>query len=130
VPADILVFHAFVVGLTTETKKNADGDPVTRITDPGWLKAMLIIGCVWAIVEYWLAHHPVQRTWDTSDYIRAVIPAAAFVLWTMLQSTTAFDAWFPNFGDPGRTILAALLVVVLGLLAKTMSDVAGKAKPE
>jgi hypothetical protein len=131
VPADVLGFHALVVSLTTENRENRAGDPVTTITDPFWLKLMLIVGCIWAAAEYFLVHRSSRdRTWDRSDTVRMFIPAAAFIAWTMLQRTTSFDAWFPNFDNPGRTIVAAALVALLGIAAKVLADVAGRAIPE
>ena len=46
---------------------------------------------------------------DKLDIARVLIPPLAFVGWTMLQRTTAFDAAFPSMMSTQRTVVALFL---------------------
>jgi hypothetical protein len=130
VPADILALHALAVSVTTKTDKGPGGDPVTVITKPDTLKVVFFVLIAWAIVEYVLGHRfSTPRPWDRSDTVRALIPALAFVAWTMLQKATAFDAFAPSFDETTRALIAAFAAVVLGTLAKLLADRADEADP-
>lgn len=86
VPAEILIAHATILQVTTET----DGD-VTRITEPGALRFAFWSLLVVSMLLYAIAKAP---KFDPLDGVRVLIPAASFVGWTMVQKATAFDAVF------------------------------------
>ena len=114
VPAEVLTLHALTLSATTTT-----ADKVTTISDPvtlQWAFAGLII---LSIVLYAV---PRFRKWDKLDYLRVAIPPLAFVGWTMLQRSTAFDAIAPGMKDAPRTVAGLFLGVVLGLVASTLAN--------
>jgi hypothetical protein len=50
-----------------------------------------------------------------------LIPAFAFIAWTMVQKSTAFDAWFPGADDAPRYFGAIVATVLLGTLAARLA---------
>ena len=50
-----------------------------------------------------------------------LIPASAFVVWTMLQKSTAFDAVAPDMDEPLRFAIAVFAAVALGAGAAALS---------
>jgi hypothetical protein len=114
VPAEVLTLHAIILSVTTKVD-----NATTTITDAvtlQWAFAGLI---VISIVLYVV---PRFRKWDKFDYLRASIPPLAFVGWTMLQRSTAFDAVAPSLKDAPRTVLGLFLGVVLGLVAAALAN--------
>ena len=134
IPAEVLAFHALALQLTTETVEAktestvpaAEGkeletkasEAVTAITDPALLKLVFYALLVAAPLLYALAH---RGAWEKLDWIRMLIPAGAFLAWTMLQKSTAFDAIAPGFGDDPRFLLGAGIAIVLGLAARELA---------
>lgn len=128
VPAEVLALHAFIIDGTTETKKNAAGESVTTITDPGTLKWVFWVLLGVTVVFYLGAHK--RRYWDVWDVPRALVPPAAFVLWMILQKTTAFDAVWPDALPGGaRQAIGAIGAVVLGLIAGRLGVKADQEPP-
>jgi hypothetical protein len=111
VPAEVLAAHAVLVDLTTKTKKLPGGGTGLTIVDP----ATLEVWGFWALLItsallYLFGH---IRNYGLWDVVRNLIPPIAFVLWTMGQKTTAFNAAFPEVGMNTRyaaTIVGALLI--------------------
>ena len=124
VPAEVLALHAVILPATTKTSAS-----VTEITAPGTLS-----WAFWGLIALSALLYVVPRLlngkWDASDYIRLVIPPLAFVAWTMLQRSTAFDAVFPGLAEAPRTVAALFIAVILGFLASLMAKKADqKPKP-
>lgn len=113
VPAEVLTLHALILSVTTT--KTGDATTISDRPTLRWAFAGLI---VISIVLYVV---PRFRKWDTLDYIRAAVPPLAFVGWTMLQRSTAFDAVAPGMTDAQRTVAALFLGVVLGLVASSLA---------
>jgi hypothetical protein len=107
VPAETLTLHAVIISVTTKT---ANG--VTQVVDAVTLRwafwGLIVMSILLYLLPRWLA-----RRWDNFDFLRMLIPPLAFMGWTMLQRTTAFDALFPNAGDAPRTVIALFLAVIL-----------------
>jgi hypothetical protein len=121
VPVEVLALHAFIVDVTTD--KSEDGK-TTVITDPTVLKWSFWGLIVLALFLYVSVH---AKNWDAWDFIRVLIPVGAFVGWTMLQPTSAFDAVVgTDFSAAARTVIAAFAAIVLGVLAKGLTAVADK----
>jgi hypothetical protein len=140
VPAEVLAFHAFAQQLTTEkvvpqesvevTSEGGgsavtaeQGDPVTIVSDATALKIVFLVSIVAAALLYVYAHrrrrpHP---GWHGSDWLRMAIPSASFVVWTMLQKATAFDAVWPSMGDIARALIAVGVAIGLGILAQALA---------
>ncbi len=121
VPAEVLAVHAVIISFTTSTVNNA-----TQITAPETLKGVFVALVVVSAVLYWLVH---RAQWDVWDYFRILIPPLAFVGWTMLQKTTAFDAVAPNLPEAPRFAIAVIGGVVLGAAATALSYRADQQPP-
>jgi hypothetical protein len=113
VPAEVLTLHAVILTATTTT-----ADKVTTIDDVPtlqWAFAGLII---LSIIFYVVPRFP---HWEIFDFFRAAIAPLAFVGWTMLQKSTAFDAVAPNLGDARRTVIGLFLAVLLGVATMVLA---------
>lgn len=121
VPAEVLAVHAIIMSLATETEGG-----VTTITAPAQLSFWFIFLPIIAAVLYvaGLGKRP-----DRLDALRMLIPALAFVGWTMLQPTTAFDGIAPNFDPDSRWSVGLALAVVLGIVAGALGVKADKKVP-
>jgi len=113
VPVEVLTLHALILAVTTTTAAN-----VTTITDPATLKWAFGGLIALSIVLYVV---PRLRKWEVFDYLRAAIPPLAFVGWTMLQRSTAFDAVAPKLTDAPRTVAGLFLAVLLGVVAAALA---------
>jgi hypothetical protein len=115
VPAEVLTVHALVISVTTKTVNG-----VAEITYRPTLALAF-----WGLVVLGVIIYAIPRAtggrWDRWDYVRMLIPALAFVGWTMLQPTSAFDAVFESVTQPQRTVAALFLAVVLGLAAGVLA---------
>jgi hypothetical protein len=114
VPAEVLAIHAFVVSIGTETTGTGK-DAVTKFTHADgvmWSFYAMLVLCL----LFYLAGAK-SFNWR-GDFVRILIPAGAFVGWTMIQPNTAFDALgFDLDTEFGRPVIAVFLIVVLGILA-------------
>lgn len=121
VPAEVLTLHALMLSVTTTTAAE-----VTTITDPATLKwafgGLLALSIVLYVV-------PRLKNWGMLDYVRVAIPPLAFVGWTMLQRSTAFDAIASGLKDAPRTVIGLFLAVLLGLLAAALARQADQRDP-
>ena len=126
VPAEVLALHATIFSLTTKTDLDQDGKSITTFTDPGTLRWAFYGLLLLSVVLYIFPHFRIK---DPLDYVRAIIPPAAFVAWAMLQKATAFDAAWPELGETPRTVAALFGAVLLGTLAKVLADRADKKDP-
>jgi hypothetical protein len=124
VPAEVLTLHALIISYTTET----GADHVTKIVDGATLSwsfwALMLLSAAIYFSPRFLA-----RQLDRWDSIRILIPPFAFVAWTMLQRTTAFDAVFPGVLSSQRTVAALFLAVILGGFASALAYKADQKQP-
>jgi hypothetical protein len=119
VPAEVLALHGvFITALTTTEMRN--GKPVTTITDAGSLTAAFY-ALIGVSMLLYVGARLMARVWDRLDFARMAIPPLAFVGWTMLQKSTAFDAAFPNVPWGPRFVIAVIGAVVLGLIAALLA---------
>lgn len=118
VPAEVLALHALVLNWAMKTETGADGNQVTTITDPGLLQIAF-----WVLIGLaaFLYLFKKKRRLVRLDAVRAAIPALAFVGWTMLQQSTAFDAVFPDLADNTRYFIAVVAAIVLAVLADRLA---------
>jgi hypothetical protein len=112
VPAELLVLHATVLSVTTETKLGK-----FVITEPGVLRFSF-----WALIVAIVAYYAIIKAsnWDGWDYVRMLIPAVAFVGWTMLQKNSAFDAEF-TIKDALRIVVPAIVGFLLAGAARSLA---------
>jgi hypothetical protein len=119
VPAEVLTVHALIISVTTKTN---DVDKKTQIIDGA---NTTLLYSFWGLILLSIILYVVPRlkngNWNRLDFLRAPIPALAFVGWTMLQRMTAFDAIDPGLKDYTRTVIALFLAVLLGLAASSLA---------
>lgn len=116
VPVEVLALHAVAIEATTE--QSEDGKSLV-ITEPSTLKWTFLGLIVLSVFLYVSVHF---KNLDGLDLLRALIPAAAFVAWSMAQRTTAFDAVVGTHLSAGaRTLIPAFPAVVLAVLAKGLT---------
>lgn len=126
VPAEILAAHAAILNLTTETTE-ATGDvaAVTTITEPSVLSwafwGLVGLSILLYVVPLCISLHKEEKKWQWQDTLRMLIPPAAFVVWTMLQKTTAFDAVCPSLTEVPRGVIALFAAITLALFATWLS---------
>ena len=118
VPAEVLSVHALMLSFTTMTQKNKAGQAFTTITDPGTLKFVFFALIALSMVLYVAGH---RTQWDAWDGVRVLIPPVAFVLWTMLQQATAFDAVFPTMRQAPRYAIAVISAILIGVIAGALA---------
>jgi hypothetical protein len=129
VPAEVLAINALLLSFFVSTSKE-NNEAVTKITEPGPVKLVFLLSILASILFYFIG----DRTKKTGgngegggllanwNWLRALIPAVAYVLWTMLQKATAFDAVFPDVSQGFRVVVAIFAALVIGWLAKSLGD--------
>jgi hypothetical protein len=121
VPTEVLTLHALILSVTTATAAQ-----VTTITDATTLRwafaGLIALSIMLYVIPRW-------KNWELLDYVRVAIPPLAFVGWTMLQRSTAFDAIAPSLKDASRTVAGLFLAALLGLVAATLARKADEKKP-
>jgi hypothetical protein len=130
VPAEILTLHAVILTFTTETatqtaEATGKAVAVTTITEPTTLFwafwGLVATSVLLYAVPHLLALKKSQQKWELADWFRMLIPPLAFVVWTMLQRSTAFDAVLPGLTEAPRTLIALFAAVFLILGATGLS---------
>jgi hypothetical protein len=130
VPAEILTLHAVILTFTTKTSTEtaqATGQTVavTTITEPTTLFwafwGLVVTSILLYAFPHWLALKKNGQKWEVADWVRMLIPSLAFVVWTMLQRSTAFDAVWPGLTEAPRTLIALFAAVFLILGATGLS---------
>jgi hypothetical protein len=116
-PAELLSLHVLALALFTQTKDEGADMLLFTITERTGLRAAFVILIILGPVLYWIGH---TAAWKNEDYARAVIPAVAFVGWTMIQDNTAFDAWF-DWHDKLRFFVPAVGAIILGAIAARLA---------
>jgi hypothetical protein len=122
VPAEVLALHAVIISMATETKAG-----VTTITAGDQLIFWFWFLTIGAGALYVVGLRKRPRGWDL---VRMVIPAFAFLGWSMLQPTTVFDGWLPDFDSDWRWTLGLALATVLGAAAGLLGIKADQKLPD
>jgi len=122
VPAEVLAVHAIVLSFTTKTVNGQ-----TNITDPGTLTVVFYALIGLSILLYIFGRLGKKLQWW--DILRALIPPLAFVGWTMLQRSTAFDVILPNMTEAPREATAVIGAVILSAAASLLANIADKSLP-
>lgn len=144
VPVEILAANAALLPLMVNTSDTTD---VTTITEPQTLQVVFWLSIVSVVVLFLLgertrAHKEAAEASEkagdgkvvkpvplgVANWIRALIPAGAYVAWVMLQKSTAFDA-VSDMGEPLRMTIAVFGAIGLAALAKVFIDKADEKKP-
>jgi len=135
VPAEVLAANALLLTLFIDTGKDGS-DPLTTITDPSAVKLMFWLSILACIALFFFGDR-VKKGQEGDDkgpfanlnWLRALIPAASYVAWTMLQKSTAFDAAFPDVSQGARVVAAVFAAIILGAIAKKLGDAADEQAP-
>jgi hypothetical protein len=129
VPVEVLAAHAFLLGAVSQTTNPDDKGPVVMtITDEAWASRFWI-GLLIAAALFYAIPHLVKHGWDTADYFRALIPAAAFAAWTMVEKATLFDALF-DWDNVMRIGIGVGLALAALIGSKALADKAQEKTPE
>jgi hypothetical protein len=125
VPAEVLALHALIVSVTTRTSGDDEAGVTTTITEPGTLEAAF-----WALIVLSVVLFVVPRVkkWKRLDIVRMLLAPAAFIIWCMLQRSTAFDAVASGVADAPRTVFALLAAAVVGIAAAALANKAEQAE--
>ena len=91
------------------------------MTHPAELRAIFLILCALSLLLYVGARLFPKNRWERFDFGRMFIPPLAFVCWTMLQRSTAFDAVWPGLDSALRTMGAVILAVILAAVAQWLA---------
>jgi hypothetical protein len=125
VPAEVLAAHALILTYATETKD----DGSVSITEKGALQLSFFFLLGFSMLLYLAGRYSkkgARDAFDKWDLLRMLVPPAAFVVWTMIQKNTAFDALTTWDGNQ-RIIVAILLTLVVAFAATTLSVQANRA---
>lgn len=129
VPVEVLAAHAFLLGAVSQTTNPADKGPVTMtITDEGAATLFWWLLLAAAIALY-AVPHVVKHGWDTADFVRALIPAAAFAAWTMVEKATLFDA-LTDWDNALRVGIGVALALIALVASKAFADKAQEKTPD
>jgi hypothetical protein len=130
VPAEVLALHVFIIDITTSTS-TVSGVVTTKITDKGALEATFWVCIVLSVLLYITGRVSSNgQPWTRVDMVRVVIPPAAFVLWTILQKTSAWDAVYgPSLTGGDRALIGAAGAIVAGGIATLLATRAHKDPP-
>jgi len=119
VPAELLALHAAILTYTTS---NVDNTVIVRDVTTLFVVFWALLG-LGALI--YAAGRLTAAKWDRLDWIRMLIPPAAFAAWTMLQKATAFDAvvvhWSLSYSASARSATAMIAAVVLGIVASLLA---------
>jgi hypothetical protein len=120
VPAEVLAAHATILTFTTHT---SDGKPptVTLTDSPALVVAFYAL--IGLSMLLYAAGRLMASKWDKWDWLRLLIPPLAFVVWTMLQKATAFDAVVEQkvLDEATRNVIAIVGGIILGIVAALLA---------
>jgi hypothetical protein len=120
----VLAAHAVILTFTTR-KATASGDHGAVVSDPAALILAFVCLVFMSAGFYLVGRRPARITPDV--VVGAALPALAFVAWTMILPTSAFDALAPSMSFAMREVigvLAAIILPVIGTVLAGMLDVA------
>ena len=127
VPAEVLAAHAVILTSTTTSAADpATGELVVTVTSPGALKLSFWALLVLSVGLYWLGR---QNSPRRGDWLRMMVPPAAFVVWCLLQLPSAYDGAFPGATEDYRFTVGIILAVALSALSVLLAKTADNSPP-
>jgi hypothetical protein len=120
VPAEVLTLHGLILSVTTSID-----DGKTLITAAKTLSISFYALGILSLLLYVLPRLLKSNSnWKSTWYgwVRALIPPFAFVTWTMLQRSTAFDAVAPHLPSSTRTVIALFVATLLTIAVAYLPD--------
>jgi hypothetical protein len=129
VPVEVLAAHAALFGAVSQNSDPGDSGPVqVTITDETW-GTRFWWGLILAAVLLYAIPHLAKHGWDRWDFIRAAIPGAAFVAWTLLDKATLFDA-VSDWSNLTRIGVGTLLALLAVIASKALAETAEQKTPD
>jgi hypothetical protein len=123
VPAEVLALDGVAMSYGTTTTGTGES-AIMRITHP---TEMMLVYVGMMLVAAGLYLLGAKRFREPLDWARAAIPVAAFVVWTMIQPSTAFDAFPFSLSTFGRIMIAVFGAIILAALVNVLAYKAEKA---
>jgi hypothetical protein len=145
VPAEILAVNVALLQKLSDSSTSKTGDPVTKVPNPSDLRLVFWLSIVVSVFLYLIGEWTRARTeaekvgksvtggrkpWKEWSWLRAFVPAAAYVVWAMLEQPSAFDGVANDLAEGTRLVIAVFAALVLAGLAKLLSDQADDAEPD
>ncbi|HVS08773.1 MAG TPA: hypothetical protein VMS76_02780 [Planctomycetota bacterium] len=121
IPAEILALHGLIVAATTATTIDGQGATTTAVVARDLL-SWSFLGLLVLSVILTAGGLGRLRPKGPADVLRFVLPALAFVGWTMLQRATAFDAVAPWLDSRTRTVVGLFLAALVLFVATRLAD--------
>lgn len=119
VPAEVLAIHALAMTLGTTTQ--GSGEDATTVITSATEMTWVFWGMVIAAFGLYLVG---SKSFKFQDFVRGAVASLAFILWTMIQPSTAFDALGWDVSSFLRVMIAVGGALVLGLLAGLLARTA------
>ncbi len=141
VPAEVLAVNAVLVAKLTDETNGA-----VSIDNSNAMKLVFWLSVITSLFLYFVTDRVTARKqaqikeeettkpvkpvgWLLSDYLRAVVPALAYVVWVMLVKPSPFDSVFPSVAEGTRWVVALFAALALGAVAKLLTDKADRDDP-
>jgi hypothetical protein len=118
VPAEVLAAHAVIINFLYDDKTEWVGHSGTQI---GGLFALLVILSSLLFVAPRLLG---GTAWMRGDLVRALIPPAAFIGWSVLQPVSLLDGWCPDLDKQMSSAVVIVLAIGLGILTSSLANAA------
>ena len=100
IPTEVIAGHAYLLGRLTTT----DAAGTTTVTDAPALRVAMVVLLALSFLPFVVGRG--TKDWKGSDWVRFLLPPAAFLAWTMLIGTSALTPWVA-----GRVPADALAIV-------------------
>lgn len=141
VPAEVLAVNLALIqsGSDQTTAKGEEAVTVPAVSD---MRLVFWLSIAVSIFLYFIGVWTRARTeakssrdagsgkpWKELNWLKALLPAAAYTVWAMLEQPSAFDGVAQDLSDQTRLIVAVFAAVVLAGLAKVFSDKADSRNP-
>lgn len=116
VPAEALLVYGLVLASATKTEDNGE----QTITNASLLKWSVPLIAAFAVVLFAIGK---WKTWERADWLRAIIPAGAFLAWVLLTGATAITLWeaFSSLSGGWEFLVGGLVGGVMIALSATVS---------
>jgi outer membrane biosynthesis protein TonB len=123
VPVEVLAAHALILSFTT-TKATVDSSSGAAqhgavVSEPSALLIAFFGLLILSVAFYAIGLRPRKFTWQI--VVGGLIPAGAFIAWTMVQRTTAFDAVAPGMNFASRQVVGVLAATILPVVATLLA---------
>jgi hypothetical protein len=131
VPAEALLLQQVILQFTSTTTKARKGHPSTTVVTHGHVLgqtfwALIVVSAVAYLLGRWTSNQALRLL----DLAGVAIAALAYVVWSALQSPSAFAAFFTHVSSVDRQVWGSIAAVVLVLLAPAFGYTVAQATPK